>query len=518
MFRTWRDDPQSLPLLLQGHPGYGKTFVAGAVVNHLRELGHACCCFFFNATGDSKSTVSSFLRSMAIQMAIIHPAILDVLVALGQRDVAVANVDNDTVWHRTYLSSLLEVSLHRKQYWIIDGLDECEDPRSLMAYLGTIKECWQVRIFITSRHAPITTGLLPETFVKDIPRTDSINGSNRDIAVYLRDKARVLAGLRPEEREHMMKFMARQAHGCFLLATLMVRQLESSRALEKTVRVSDIPTSVNDGYSRSLARALRSTFAGCILVWATHSMRTLSLDELRAALILEADSVVLDTNDVLERLVASECGGFTFIDSNKRLRLVHSSARDFLLHTQLPAGGIFVQTDANLHIAKVCLRWLAKQESLSVGKSRGDATNRQRSEADAFSNYATQNVFEHVKRVSKYDAGLLRQLLSFCESDILLNWIELMVFNSKFQTVLLAGNLILRLIRFRENEETKDVIASHKERSLENWGRDLVQLIEVFSQDLYNPSLSIRQLMMQVRTHREKRTPMIQTAVPLSSP
>lgn len=78
-FEQWRNACSSKLLWLRGRPGVGKSFLAGNAVKHVRQQDLDCSCFFFESGDSRKSTVNAFLRSMAFQMASLHPEIQDII-------------------------------------------------------------------------------------------------------------------------------------------------------------------------------------------------------------------------------------------------------------------------------------------------------------------------------------------------------------------------------------------------------------------------------------------------------
>jgi hypothetical protein len=60
---------------MSAKPATGKTVLSGKVINHLKGLGKDCSICFFNYGNKAKSNISSFLLSMARQMAIMHTEI-----------------------------------------------------------------------------------------------------------------------------------------------------------------------------------------------------------------------------------------------------------------------------------------------------------------------------------------------------------------------------------------------------------------------------------------------------------
>ncbi|KAK3315094.1 hypothetical protein B0H66DRAFT_606001 [Apodospora peruviana] len=115
-YQAWRQAMDSRFLWLRGRPGAGKSVLARHIVNDLRDRG-LDCCFFFQAGDLSRSTVNSFLRSTAWQMAMLHHGVLAKMkeyMAEGPVD----KIDPNPVWRKVYLAGTLRVRLNRPQFWL----------------------------------------------------------------------------------------------------------------------------------------------------------------------------------------------------------------------------------------------------------------------------------------------------------------------------------------------------------------------------------------------------------------
>lgn len=221
-FEKWRDASSSNMLWLRGRPGSGKSFLAGQVVNYLRQQGRDCCTFFFKAGNSNTRTINSFLRSIAYQMANIHEEIHSTIIELS-KNIMVDEMNHNQLWHQLYASGgILKVKLDREQYWVIDALEECRDSTEIMNFLFEAQEKWPLRILITSRE-PFWSSMTHRTEV--LTETISQEDSNRDIALFLRINLDYLPALTPEAREQMAEEIEQRSKGRFLWAKLMLEEL-----------------------------------------------------------------------------------------------------------------------------------------------------------------------------------------------------------------------------------------------------------------------------------------------------
>lgn len=61
--------------------------------------------------------------------------------------------DVRTMFSRFFTNGILKIRLNKLQYWILDGIDECNCPLDLFYFLRLIQESWPVYVFITSRRS-----------------------------------------------------------------------------------------------------------------------------------------------------------------------------------------------------------------------------------------------------------------------------------------------------------------------------------------------------------------------------
>src|SRR5690606_19960288 len=75
----------------------------------------------------------------------------------------------------------------------------------------------------------------------------------------------------------------------------------------------------------------KKILAKSILTWVVLASRPLSTDELRCAIKLDVGQTVQN----ITRAVPSVCGQLVFIDQNNRAQIIHGTAREFLLGSDL---------------------------------------------------------------------------------------------------------------------------------------------------------------------------------------
>ncbi|KAL2132593.1 hypothetical protein VTI74DRAFT_3616 [Chaetomium olivicolor] len=152
-YLSWKGSMDISILWLRGRPGAGKSVLSSHIISDLRSRGQDCCFFFFQARDHVKSTASGCLRSMAWQMARLHPVVRDKLKAIMSdwKDNTLDRIDSHSLWRKIFLSGILKVKLNRPQFWVIDAMDECRGAADMVNFLTRIQEHWPVSILVTSR-------------------------------------------------------------------------------------------------------------------------------------------------------------------------------------------------------------------------------------------------------------------------------------------------------------------------------------------------------------------------------
>lgn len=187
-YKAWRatSDSSSNFLWLRGRPGAGKSVLAGQVINELRDAGADCSFFFFQAVDNTKATTNACLRSLAWQMARLHPEIASRLLELQMEfeDGPIDKVDHQPVWRRIFLSGILKLRLDRPQFWVIDSMYECRGSADMVQFLLRAQEHWPLSIIVTCRD-PVEVHLATGTNTNIRTEVISDDDTKRDISLFV---------------------------------------------------------------------------------------------------------------------------------------------------------------------------------------------------------------------------------------------------------------------------------------------------------------------------------------------
>ncbi|KUI54142.1 Vegetative incompatibility protein HET-E-1 [Cytospora mali] len=524
-YLAWRDSLEPKFLWLSGRPGAGKSVMAGHVVNDLRERGSDCCFFFFQSSDNTKSNPNTFLRSMAWQMAMLHPAMLLKIKELAPegKDATIDQVDHTPVWRKLYLYGILKVWLDRPQFWIIDSIDESKASADVMNFLVGIQKSWPVSILVTSRD-PVKLHL-SKTISPTSIRSETISDEDvkEDIALLLKSNMDLLpcpASDRWPTPETMATHILENSGGCFLWASLICSELQkvtSENEIEGVLK--SIPSDMDALYTKILQDVSNARFgkdvAKAFITWTTYAFRPLRTSEIQEPIELD----ISDKIDDVERTIAKCCGNIIYVDTHGKVQLIHATAREFLMTR--PFGSEFTATKSEGHrrLAKFLMqrdggtsrpsRLTSDREARTIRSSPSDVSPRNRRlrpelkmindhhqqpsiappasfSTHPFTRYASKYVFPHLKFIHSDDQEILTLVVKFFASNSVLRWIEFIAAHGNLHAVYKAGKIVNAILarRSRSYPPLSFVQGQTMFQMLEKWGDDLIHIVTKLSRQL----------------------------------
>ena len=313
-------------------------------------------------------------------------------------------------------------------YFVIDGLDECEDP-SEVANSFTALACSanNIRIICASRESPILrTAFRGCGSLKLTPKYMS-----SDIDKYLQTNIRGLSHLENSTKAELFTTLSERAEGMFLWARLMIDNISSTTSTsELRQTLNELPLGLNQAYQQALERLdwgnprLR-TFATTLLSWTCCSARPMTVTELQDALSWD-DGIgkFSEAKKPFREAVVGVCSPLVeHLEVDDTLRLVHLSVRDFLCDNGQDLG-LCSKADASLvkveeahgKVAKICVEYLCLPDVasvLNVDKNRFPLAE-----------YATSHWCQHLVQ-SHRDQNLCRKVVQLMsETRIRRTWIR----------------------------------------------------------------------------------------------
>ncbi|KAK4198284.1 hypothetical protein QBC40DRAFT_331593 [Triangularia verruculosa] len=429
-YQTWKTAVFNRQCLLwmHGKPATGKTVLSGFAIDDIRQSGSSCSYHFFRHSHNSKSKLSSCLRSLAFQMAMQDQVIFATLSKLQKANPNLDVENERSLWRTLFMSGILP-ALPRPQFWILDGLDECSNATLLFdSVLRNLGGCAQpVRILITSRetlelHRSFTS-LGSERLVQEQISTEE---TLPDIERLVRSRAEAFVVVDDERRNELIQEVICKSRGLFLWTQLVLDELSNAFSEEAMKQVlEEVPRGMEPLYHRALQMMTRATRAKPIikriLEWTVCALRPLTVLELNACLEIQ----LKDKFPRLQDTIATLCGQLVTVDKHQRVQVIHETAREFLLDGNLNSELAINRLQAHTDIARVCLTFLTGSELRPerVGRrlnSTSQASLKKRSPIYA---YACSAFSYHLARADPCNNDLLSLLSIFLKANIL-TWIK----------------------------------------------------------------------------------------------
>lgn len=197
----WRDSPDDLSVMwLNGGAATGKSILASTIINNLVQDEYRCQYFFIRHEDRKKRSLSFLLRSLAFQIAQSVPGLAHQLNDLKDEGIDFETADSKVIWDRVFKSVIFKFSWEQPLYWVVDGLDEIESPRTAIKLLLDITACSPVSVLFSSRRTPEIVDALDRRPANIRFSTIDIDGHLEDIAIHVRQEVRVPGGNELKER------------------------------------------------------------------------------------------------------------------------------------------------------------------------------------------------------------------------------------------------------------------------------------------------------------------------------
>ncbi|KAF8798981.1 hypothetical protein BYT27DRAFT_7062105, partial [Phlegmacium glaucopus] len=139
------DDNNSSIMWVNGDAGIGKSAIAQTLADRLAEEGRLLASYFFSRADPSRNNTSHLIASIAYQTALHIPQIKKHVVQAVDRNPLIFELslgDQFSALVMKPISDLAQTGFFASalppRLIILDGLDECEDPRSQVLVLNVI--------------------------------------------------------------------------------------------------------------------------------------------------------------------------------------------------------------------------------------------------------------------------------------------------------------------------------------------------------------------------------------------
>ncbi|PSN59982.1 hypothetical protein BS50DRAFT_681838 [Corynespora cassiicola Philippines] len=333
---------------IQGHPGFGKTVIAGALVDHLRNVKHSDSplLYFFFRHGPTSGHVIAAYRSLLMQLLHFYSQGTEFELFDKFAFAMQFSSTGQGTGTRAELFELLRISLSATgpHFIVLDGIDECSDTNSLVWDL--LKLGPNSRVVLLSRpNVRILHDKVPYEQRVVIGKLNS-----NDIRIFIKGRLDDLA-----EREMLINdaeihmytdHLANGADGMFLWARLMTDYLESEALSDQdrhdTITAVTMPEGLDLMYLRIInlicqGYTANKNLARWVILWITFGKRPLSVGELEdSTRLLRNNPKALIGRIDFDKAVIMACAGLVeraiVADSYGQVscfRFIHITAKEY---------------------------------------------------------------------------------------------------------------------------------------------------------------------------------------------
>lgn len=479
-FRQWLHYTESPIYCIIAKPATGKTILSGKIIAHLRSLRKHCSFYFFHYGNKATANITSFLLSMAWQMALVDNKILSTILDIYQKDDQLSKGDYRTIWRKLFLEGIFTVVLDHDQYWVIDALDECKNETEITSLLMKAVKLCSIRIFVTSRNRFESPRKLGVPEVQVISEQILEEDSKSDIALYLEANMDELPSLNEHGRQQIVHQILEKSAGCFLWVSLIFQELRKVHTYTDVQKILDeVPTDMDDLFRRILDSMSTASYgkalSKAILTWVVCSTRPLKKFELYDALQFEFD----DLSDSIEGSIGS-CGQLVYVDTQSQVRMIHLTARDFLLRPSMESEFAIDRREGHRRLLLTCLKYL-NGEDIKGSRRRKLSASSIPKERSSFASYACNSLFEHITHVSLTGKDVLSALATFFRSPNVLSWIEYIAQYSDLNRLIQTGKALSKFVQGSPDHASS---SSEDIELLNSWATDLLRLVMKFGKNL----------------------------------
>ncbi|KAL9614137.1 MAG: hypothetical protein Q9167_001347 [Letrouitia subvulpina] len=486
--RSWLETKQeSCVTWFCAPPASGKSTLSAHIINHLRDSGVACQYFFFKFDDPSKRRLSTFLRSIACQIARDIPTFKRNLTEFPIEELELEKADSSLIWKKLFESVLFAMDLSFPLYWIVDALDESELPKALLELLRSVTSSrTPLRILIVSRKTePLSLAFerLASSTPLELVEKDGSEFNSTDIHTLVEKEIKYVRG-GDELRQRVAQTVESRAQGNFLWARLVLEDIvncHSEDAIQEAL--SDIPSDMNSLYRRMVLNILdnprkaNTALAKALLQWTICASRLLTLKELSQALKPEFPEM-LD----LRRTIQDVCGHFVIINNTGQVTLVHQTARDYLMKSSSKESFIDpIKGHEELFLKSVSVLC---DQSLRVKLTHGQYSLRS---TEPFIFYAATSWMYHLRNMRIASDEALEKLVKLFKNLSVLTWIHALAIIGHLEILVKAAKVLTTFINNRRKLNSTKNPLLHRLSDidlLERWTIDLVKLVGKFGRQL----------------------------------
>lgn len=491
-FQNWEAvNSKSSAMWLHGKPGRGKSVLSSYIIEHLRRTGASVQHYFFRFEEPKKKSIGVLLRSLAVQLSRSNLSYQKNLLRIKNRGFNPRDSDWRSMWQELFESSLFPLNSTKPVYWVIDGIDESESAESIMDIFPPIGvSSTPIRVLFVSRSSTSLTRkfrTLESVWPSSVIAADDFAD---DMHIYTRGKLESQPWEKDAKTE-IIRRVADRAESNFLWVHLAVESIANCHTLQDAFEVIDkVPSGMEGVYKRmeeSIFEKMQDSITKntelqhYIFLWVIYSRRPLTTDEL-SQVLRDSKRSLLNLHESISKL----CGSFLVIGKDNRIRLIHETARDYLMSKS--------QLSSSLDPSQGHFEIFTK--SISAFKDAALAKTLDRESAESDLEYRATAWSYHLDQIStrEHKEEALTSLTEFFSDNFALTWIRTV---SKLGMLRILIETSSRLVKFAHRIPKRDAAASRQYHNLAGtellklWARDLLKLVAKFGSILLDHPAAI---------------------------
>jgi NACHT domain len=452
--KAWTTDFNAPNILwLKGHPGVGKSTIATSMVEHLSTMKRLGSRFFFQRQKANVMTSNALWRTVAYDLARMHPSIRKAIVTkLKEGVLSLTTVNIDKLFLHLIREPLIESGSNLEEVppvVVIDALDECgglegQYSADRKALLRTFTSWSRLpvkfklivtsrgesdieRLFLTTRHFPI-----------EISAGQAVEAqSSEDIRLFLTYQLHEVAlgcseSLSPTwPGPQVIQELTERAGGLFIWAETVIKFIRSG---DHEGRLDLVLRKAGTSYLDTLyEQILNTSFPNPT----ASEIRTLC-SVLSAVILAKAPLSRLAIAHLLSLKVSTVeriCQSLrSLVRSGETLGFYHESFVDFLIDPSRSPSKFFVMRRQESQVlAQACLRTMKEnlrfnicglESSHTLNANLPDLLSREKKHIPPHLSYACSWWASHLTE-TEFDEGIFRDLENFMQKQFLF-WLEVL--------------------------------------------------------------------------------------------
>ena len=448
------------------------------VAQYIVSMSANCIFCFFSAPLALGASLSPdvLLKSWSHQLSAQLPELKQVITPLMHQQIGF-NCSSWFMFWRIVTETLLGIRLRAKTYLIVDDMDKFHDPESFLVALEEHSAAdLHLRLMVVSETSQ-PPGLLKRWSYPQILDLRLLDGVKNDLQLFVTEKVENIRGLddlKPDITAHILNI----SDGNFLCADLLYKEIKHCRRKERLQRILDHFVPGITPYYELMEMELVSRWttddqddAQPLMSWILYSFVPLTIEQLHHGMQYQGVEFI-----DLQFTITRVCGRFVTIDEKSQVRLLHPTARRFILDKQSVLS--VDAKSAHYSIFVSCLSCLNALAATGSGE---------KGESGMFQEYATKFWFRHLENCEiDGTESALSLLVAFFKEQGILSWIFLLSHYQELQYLIAAALSINRFIA----QPRINVVNSEDVKFLKRCSVDLCMIAERFSKLLLrNPQV-----------------------------